>query len=283
MADAQVVLLGARGMLGTDIAELFTKQGRSVCQYDLPEFDICNVEQLKQVVPTDGIVINCAAYTNVDQAQSQPDIAFAVNAHAVGNLGTIAAQKNAYIVHFSTDYVFDGCSDAAYREMDAVSPINVYGQSKLEGEALLNASGCKHCTIRIEWTYGRNGSNFVTKMIDLAQQHDKLRVVDDQIGSPTSTKQIADVVFELISKDSRPLGLYHYAAAGRATKFEIVKFIVDTLKLPVEVCPCKSQEFPTPAKRPANSRLCCDKIQALLEKPIPKWQDTLKEFLSRKI
>ena len=274
MAD-KIVLLGAKGMLGSDVYSLCDKD--NVIPLDLPEFDITDKNQLEKILEDADIVINCAAFTDVEKSESQSAQAFKVNAEAVGNLAQIAHRKNIYVIHISTDFVFDGKKETAYIETDRTNPINVYGKSKLEGEILLAKNHNLYAIIRVQWTYGKNGNNFITKLISLSRQKSSLKVVNDQFGSPTWTQEAAKIIREFIAK--KPQGLFHYAAAGFASRCDVAKFAFEKLKISTPVIPCKSSEFPTMAQRPASSRFCCDKIQSLLDKPIELWQKPLERFL----
>jgi dTDP-4-dehydrorhamnose reductase len=271
----KIVLLGARGMLGSDVYGLCNKD--NVIPLDLPEFDITDKNQLEKAVQDANIVINCAAYTDVEKAESQIDLAFKVNGQAVGNLAQIANKKNVYVIHISTDFVFDGKKEMPYLETDRTNPISAYGKSKLEGEILLTKNHNYYSIIRVQWTYGKNGNNFITKLISLSRQKNSLKVVDDQFGSPTWTQEAAKVVLEFIAK--KPQGIFHYAAAGFASRYDVAKFAFEKLKISIPIIPCKTSEFPMAAARPANSRFCCDKIQSLLDKPIELWQKPLEKFL----
>ncbi len=271
----RIVLLGANGMLGSEIRSLCAN--KNLTALDLPQFDITNKNQLEKALGKADIIINCAAYTNVEKAETESQLAFKVNAEAVGNLAQIARKKNIYVIHISTDFVFDGEKVSPYLETDKPNPINIYGKSKLDGETLLMKNHNNFAIIRVQWTYGKNGTNFITKLVSLAKQKEALKVVDDQFGSPTSTQEAAKVIVELAAK--RPQGLFHYAAAGFASRYDVAKFAFEKLKLNTKIIPCKSDEFPAAAKRPLNSSFCCDKIQALLDKPIEEWQRLLGIFL----
>ncbi len=275
----QITILGGRGMLGTDVTELFERAGETVRVLDLPEFDITNDDNLTDAVSGSDIIINCAAYTDVEKAESEREAVRNVNAIAVGRLGEIAADAGVKIFHISTDFVFDGKSNTPYVETDEVNPISVYGSSKLAGEKMLAESGCKFCIIRIQWTYGASGNNFVKKLISAAKTRDSLKVVDDQIGSPTSTKEVAGVIYELIFSD--PEGIFHYAASGFVSRYEMAKFIFDKLKIDIKIDSCKTSDYKTAAQRPLSSRFNCDKIQALLPRAIRQWPQPLTEFLER--
>ena len=277
MANDKVVILGGKGMLGSDLALACQQQGVTATVFDLPEFDITNKIHLRKALKDVNVVINCAAYTNVDKAQSQSDLAYKINAQAVGMLGLVAKDAGIWVLHISTDFVFDGKSDRPYSETDMPNPINVYGKSKLAGEQLLVESGCRCCIMRIEWTYGLHCNNFVTKLNSSAKQGKELRVVDDQIGSPTATTEVAKAICELIEKPTE--GLFHFASTGYVSRFEMAKFIFDNLDIPVNLSGCKSSDYISVAERPLNSRFDCSKIKAILNEPVKPWQQPLEKFL----
>jgi dTDP-4-dehydrorhamnose reductase len=264
-------------MLGSDLAVACGNCGFNVRVVDLPEFDILNREQVRQAVDTADAIINCAAYTNVDGAESQKDLAHRVNGEAVGQLGRLAAERGKWVLHFSTDFVFDGDLDRPYTETDAPNPINEYGRSKLAGERLLEQSGCSRCIVRLEWTYGAHGTHFVNKIIERTRASGHLKVVSDQVGSPTATTEVAEAACKLL--EHRAEGLFHFANSGYASRFDVAKFITEQLSLDVEVTPCPSSDYRSPARRPLNSRFNCTKIQALLGEPIRPWQEPLAGFL----
>ncbi|HIJ53301.1 MAG TPA: dTDP-4-dehydrorhamnose reductase [Planctomycetes bacterium] len=277
--DTMIAILGGKGMLGTDLANICRQQGFDVKVFDLPEFDIRNYHQLTQAVGTVDVIVNCAAYTNVDGAESEADLAYQVNAAAVGRLGAIAHQTDKWVLHVSTDFVFDGRLNRAYVETDLPNPINAYAKTKLAGEQLLSESGCRHCIIRLEWTYGSAGNNFVTKIVRRAKTDKIVRVVDDQIGSPTATTEVAKVICKLLPK--RPEGIFHFASAGYVSRFEMAKFVFDKLAMDVNLLPCKTSDFVSAASRPLNSRFDCSKIKTLLDETIEPWQVPLERFLRR--
>jgi len=266
-------------MLGTELASQLRTAGHDPVAYDLPDWDITRADDLAAAVSHGGVVVNCAAYTNVDGAERESELAHEVNARAVGRLGDLARERNTAVLHISTDFVFDGRLDRPYVETDAPNPLNVYGRSKLAGEQAIQASGCTHCIVRVQWTYGRAGRNFVTKILDLARTKDVLRVVDDQIGSPTSTRQVAEVLRAMIDAPTWPTGLFHMAAAGYASRYEVARFIVERAGLSVRIDPCGSGAFATPAVRPKNSRFDCTRLRQVLGRPIRKWQPELAEFV----
>lgn len=278
-AGLRIALLGGKGMLGTDFAAAVTMRGGSVSTLDLPEFDITRVEHLEQAVPPGGWVVNCAAYTNVEKAQAEPELAHRVNAEAVGLLGQIAKKADAAVLHISTDFVFDGTLDGPYCETDTPNPVSVYGLSKWQGEQALAASGCRHCIVRIEWTYGQHGVNFITKMLEAARAGKPLRVVDDQVGAPTATTQVSEVLCDLLAGDAAE-GTFHLAAGGYVSRYGMAQFMFDTLKMDVELSPCKTSDFVTAAKRPLNSRFDCAKIEAALGRSMAHWKEALGCYLT---
>jgi dTDP-4-dehydrorhamnose reductase len=278
----QVAVFGGKGMLGTDLNKILMSRGLVPTIYDLPDLDVRNSRHIEMALEEADAVVNCAAYTNVDGAESDAETAYRVNADAVGNLGRLAAVRNVPVLHISTDFVFDGEGDRPYRETDPVGPLGVYGASKLKGERLLEQSGCRWCTVRVQWTYGAAGNNFIKKILERARSGQPLKVVDDQVGSPTSTREVALTLTELLLRpEGMPQGLFHFAAAGYASRFEVARFIVKKKGLGVDVIPCKSNEFITPARRPLNSRFDCSKIAGFLAEPIKPWQVPLGHYLER--
>ncbi|MHC4466149.1 MAG: dTDP-4-dehydrorhamnose reductase [Planctomycetota bacterium] len=277
MDKSRIAILGGRGMLGTDVVELFQQNGLNVSIYDLPEFDITNPELIRKALEKNNVVVNCAAYTNVEEAERETDLAFQINSQAVKNLGQIAKDLGIWVLQLSTDFIFDGKSANAYSEKDTPNPINAYGKSKLKGEQLLMETNCQHCILRIEWTYGHHGNNFVKKILTVAQTTQHLRVIDDQIGSPTATSEVAEVIFSLVQKKSH--GIFHFAADGYVSRYDYAKFFLEKMNLPVNITPCKTADFETLAVRPLNSRFNCSKIKKLLNVNIKPWQKPLEHFL----
>jgi dTDP-4-dehydrorhamnose reductase len=273
----KVAILGGRGMLGSDVTNIFQQQGLNLSVYDLPELDITNTNLLRSILEQTHIVINCASYTDVEKAEQENNLAFDINSHAVGNLGQIAKDLNFWLLHISTDFVFDGKSKKPYNEEAPPNPVNTYGKSKLEGEQLLMETNCRYCILRIEWTYGLHGDNFITKILKRAKTTQQLKIVDDQIGSPTATTEVAQVILKLIQ--IQPHGLFHFSADGYASRYDCARFVLEKKNLSVSIEPCKTQDFETLADRPLNSRFDCSKIQKLLNLNIRPWQEPLEFFL----
>jgi dTDP-4-dehydrorhamnose reductase len=277
MGKPIIAVLGGRGMLGTELTAECARQGFEVRVHDLPEFDITDEGHLRPAVEAADLVVNCAAYTNVDGAESESATAHRVNGEAVGRLGELARKGGQWVLHVSTDFVFDGRLDRPYAETDSPNPISEYGRSKLAGERLLQASGCSHCILRLEWTYGRNGHNFITKLIRRADSGGPVHVVDDQVGAPTATREAARVAATLVGR--RLEGVYHFAAAEYASRHDVAAFVFDRLSRQIDLRPCRTRDYPSPAARPLNSRFDCSRIQAVLGEPIRPWQEPLEQYL----
>lgn len=280
MTFKSVTILGGRGMLGTDLAEAVANNGLGVQIYDLPEFDMTDEQQLREVVSQSEVIVNCAAYTNVEKAESESELASEVNGYAVGRLGRLAKEADVPVLHISTDFVFDGQKEGPYAETDTPNPVSAYGRSKLLGETLLIESGCDACIVRVQWTYGAGGVNFITKMLEAAKTRPVVKVVDDQIGSPTHTAEVAKALCQILTQDTFPTGLYHCASQGTVSRYEMTRFLFDAMSLQTKIEPCKTSDFKSAAKRPLNSRFNCEKLQTLLGRPMPTWQETLKHYLT---
>lgn len=279
----RIAVLGGKGMLGTDLVATLTTGGWVPTDYDLPEFDLSDPRHVQHALDQADVVINCAAYTNVDGAEADPETAYRVNAEAVGQLGRLAAPRGIPVVHISTDFVFDGRSHRPYREDDPVGPLGVYGASKLKGEQLLAQSGCACCMVRVQWTYGAAGNNFIEKILTRARSGGPLKVVDDQIGAPTSTLEVSRTLADLLALPSGlPEGLFHFAAAGYVSRYDVARFVLDRMKLKVELSACQSSDFVSPAQRPLSSRFDCSKIAGLLTQPIQPWQIPLEHYLEQR-
>ena len=242
-------------------------------------------EPLRQLAPE--LIINAAAYTAVDQAESEPDTAFAINAQAPGVLAEEALRLGAPLIHYSTDYVFDGEKATPYTEQDVPNPLGVYGRSKLAGEQAIAAVGGEHLILRTSWVYSLHGRNFLLTMQRLLQEKPQLRVVDDQIGAPTWATTIAHSTRLLIERwqagGAGAWGTYHLTAQGQTSWFGFAQAIGEQLKargLPcAELLPIPSSEYPTPARRPANSRLDCSRLAREWDVTLPHWQQALIDCL----
>lgn len=278
--NSAIAILGGKGMLGTDLAVALTQAGYAKVQpMDISDVDITDQKALEQVFQNYPVVINCAAYTAVDQAETDLELATAINAQAPKNMGLFAQKYQNRLIHFSTDFVFAGSGDQPYSETDPTGPLSVYGQTKLDGESALLEAYPQALVLRIQWTYGIHGNNFISKIVELAHKLPELKVIDDQWGAPTSTASIAQATVKLLA-DPKATGLFHLTAQGFCNRFQVAKTIINVLKLETSVQPCGSDQFPTPAQRPLNSRLNSSKIQQLLP-DLPHWEVDLKDYLER--
>lgn len=282
-------LVGTRGMLGRDVAARLDSLGLAHIDSDL-DCDITDEAAVQQFAesaaarePVDWI-LNCSAYTAVDKAEDEEEIASRVNAGGPENLGRVAASIGARIIHISTDYVFDGTATAPYPEDTPVSPQGAYGRTKAAGEARLTAATGSHFIVRTAWLYGLNGRNFVTTMLRLMNERDELSVVNDQHGAPTYSHDFAHVLCEIVRSDSRAFGTYHFTNSGETTWFEFARAILSEGKRrgrierdPV-LKPVTSAEYPAKAVRPAYSVLSTQKIRTTLGIEIPSWQDALGRY-----
>ena len=282
----KILLLGKTGQVGGELTPLLRQLAGSSADEALvtlgrADVDLSDAAALAQAVQQvqPSLIVNAAAHTAVDRAETEPDIAFAINAIAPGVLAQQAAKLNALLVHYSTDYVFDGSQRTPYRESDPTHPLGVYGESKLAGEKAVQASGCRHLLLRTSWVYDSTGRNFLTTMLRLAKQHGKLRVVGDQHGSPTSAAMITEASLQLIrSMLNQPAmqgGLYHLTAQGQTTWHGFAQAIMRKAGLDIPIEAITTADYPTPAKRPAYSVLDSSKLQREFNYRLPDWQQAL--------
>ncbi len=275
----KILLLGHRGMLGSDLLYQLERK-HDVVGLDKDEIDIASASECRRAIQesTPDIVINAAAYTNVDACQTAKDECFAVNAEAVKYLAEACRGKNTRIIHFSTDYVFDGSGNEPYKEDSLCNPVNVYGASKLAGERYLQELSNNYILIRTEWLYGKNGRNFVRTILEKSRTVNKLEVVDDQIGSPTYTRDLAAAVDLLIERNVA--GIFHLTNRGSCSWFQFAKTILQVAGVTgVPVLPIKSGQLSRPAKRPAYSVLSMQKFIAATGKTMQPWQLALQDYL----
>lgn len=298
-SSRKLALIGSNGMLARKVREQASAVGYEVVGFDLPEFDFTErsrvLTELSRLRPS--VIINCAAYTNVDGCESDEALATRVNGDGPGYLAEAAKIADAVLVHISTDYVFDGTKGSPYQETDPVGPLSAYGRSKLAGERGILASGLKRCLIiRTSWLYGPGGKNFVETIIRLAREREELRIVADQVGSPTYTGDLAEAVFRLLAStgDESPsvrdsaYGIYHFANSGHCSWHEFATGIVAGMKEQGEapavkkVVPIRTGDYPLPAKRPAYSVFSVEKYKAVTGADVPSWQSGLKRYLQER-
>lgn len=225
------------------------------------------------------VILNCAAYTDVERAEEEESAAYAVNATAVGYLADAAKRQDALLIHISTDFVFMGGCCAPLTEQSQPNPINAYGRSKLAGEEAIRRSGCHHITIRTAWLYGAVGRNFVRTIYERSAQQTELRVVDDQIGSPTYAADLANALVQIVATRCFKEGLYHYTNLGSCSRWELADAVCRLAHRITKVQPCRSEEIPTKARRPMNCVLEKRKFQATFGMEIPHWRESLKRCL----
>ncbi|KXK71594.1 MULTISPECIES: dTDP-4-dehydrorhamnose reductase [Pseudomonas] len=292
----KILLLGKNGQVGWELQRSLAPLGE-VLALDSRSVDFCgdlgNLEGLKDTLAryAPDVIVNAAAYTAVDKAESEPSQAHLVNAEAVAVMAEAAASSGALLVHYSTDYVFPGDGTQAWRETDGVGPLNVYGVSKLAGEQAIQASGCRHLVFRTCWVYAARGNNFAKTMLRLARERDTLGVIDDQFGAPTGAELIADVTAHAIpaARENPKLdGIYHLAAGGETTWCGYARYVINLaaaagleLKVSAEaVNALTTDAYPTPAKRPANSRLNTEKLQKAFQLNLPSWEYGVARMLT---
>ncbi len=284
----KILLLGKNGQLGWELQRSLAPLGEVVaCGH--AEADLTNVSDLQTLIRkvSPQVIVNAAAYTAVDKAESEPELAMLINGDAVGLLARETHRLNARLIHFSTDYVFDGTKEGAYTETDATAPLGSYGRSKLTGEENIRTSGCRHLIFRTSWVYAARGNNFIKTMLRLAQERKEIKVVCDQYGAPTSAELLADAtaccLYRLILDDgvfSHLEGTYHLTAGGVTSWHGFAQFILgEALRHELKLCATSEDalaipttEYPLPARRPANSQLATQKIRAAFNLELPPWQ-----------
>ena len=275
----RVLITGAGGMLGHDVRAAAQPAGHELVALTRAELDVRDETAVTAAVrdAAPDLIINCAAWTDVDGAETDYDSALAVNGAGPGNIGRAAAAAGAWTVHVSTDYVFDGSHSEPYLESDEPAPVSGYGRSKLAGEReLAAASPERHTIVRTSWLFGVTGSSFPKTILRLAQERDALRVVDDQVGCPTFTGHLADALIKLAA-GTPPVGVLHMAAAGQCSWCEFAREIVAGAGADCLVSPCTTAEFPRPAPRPAYSVLRSERDGAPV---LPHWREGLGQFLA---
>jgi dTDP-4-dehydrorhamnose reductase len=290
----RVLVTGARGQVGSEVARALA--GRSeVLAHDHSTLDLADpaaiAQRVREALP--DVIVNAAAYTAVDRAEAEEEAARAVNAVAPGVLAEEARRAGALLIHFSTDYVFDGTKAGPYVETDATRPLNAYGRTKLEGERAIAAAGAPHLILRTSWVYAPHGRNFLLTMLKLAQTRDELRVVDDQRGAPTSSLQLVRAALDLFAPGDRvraitpsdvarvkdSAGLYHATAAGETTWFGFAQAIFAAHPSPPRLVAIPTSEYPTPARRPANSVLSNARLNAAFGVALSGWREGLDEVM----
>ena len=295
----KILLFGKGGQLGWELQRSLAPLGELVAlDFDSAELcgDFTNLTGLAETVQSvrPDVIVNAAAHTAVDKAESEPELVRTINALAPAVLARQAAALGAWLVHYSTDYVFDGSGERPWRELDATGPLNTYGLTKLEGEQAITHSAVKHLIFRTSWVYAARGGNFAKTMLRLAKERDRLSVINDQVGAPTGAELLADVTAHALRQvnaspdGARLAGLYHLSASGQTTWHGYASFVLETaLKLgvplkasPATIDPVPTSNFPTPAQRPLNSRLDTRKLQRAFNLVMPPWQQGVARMLT---
>lgn len=278
----KILITGRQGQLGSelyDLKELYPQH--QMVFVDREEMDLSNPEQILEVLKTEkpGIIVSAGAYTAVDKAESDQELCNAVNHIAVQTIGEWAAENNAKVIHISTDYVFYGTSETPLKETDTPDPINVYGQTKLQGEQALQASGANNVIIRTAWVYSVYGANFVKTMLRLMSERDEIGVVADQVGTPTYARDLAQAIMTIVEAPVFVQGVYHYSNEGKISWHEFATAIKEIKGFSTTVNAIGSDAFPTPAKRPHFSLLDKSKIKEVYQVAVPHWKTSLEEML----
>ena len=274
----KILITGADGMLGWDLNRVLSENHEMILT-DIPSLDITDLNQVKSYINRykPDIIINSAAFTDVDGCESKEKLAYEVNSIGPKNLAIASREINSKLIHISTDYVFNGENDKPYIESDETGPINVYGETKLQGEELIRNTFDNHVILRTSWLYGINGNNFVKTMLELSKSHDEISVVDDQRGSPTYTNDLAIAISELLENDYH--GTYHLTNSENCSWFEFAKEIFEISNIEVDVKPVVTDEFPRPAKRPKYSVLNNQKWKKSGLTPLRSYKEALNDFL----
>jgi dTDP-4-dehydrorhamnose reductase len=286
----KILLFGALGQLGTDLQNTLSPLGE-IAAYDIHNLNLERTDLVRETIHAvkPDVIVNASAYTAVDLAESETEKAFHVNGDIPALLAEEAAKINSFLIHYSTDYVFDGAKGTPYVEGDGTNPLGVYGGSKLAGEEAIKGGKANYLILRTAWVYSRNRNSFVTKVLEWARKQEVLRVVHDQVSNPTWAHTLAEVTAQLLSKGFDCLverqGLYHVAGDGYGSRLDWAKQILaldpnqheQTVR---EIVPAFTSEFPTPAQRPLFSALDCSLFQSTFDIPLPKWEDALKRAMT---
>ena len=274
-----VLLTGANGQLGTDFKKLFEMEAIEYIATDYKELDITNKEDIEDFIKDKNIdiIINCAAYNNVDKAEEEKEIAYKLNAEAPKYLSEIAKEIGAIFMTYSTDFVFDGNKKTPYVEEDLVNPLCIYAKSKADGEKVVLETYEKSFVIRTSWVFGIGNNNFNKQVINWAKTRDELNIVDDQVSSPTYSRDLAEFSWELIKTNK--FGLYHLSNGGECSKYDQAKYVLESIGWKGKLGRAKTSDFNLPAKRAPYSKLSSEKAERIIGRKMPNWKDAIERFL----
>ena len=275
-----ILITGANGQLGYDFQRLFKKENIDFIATDVNDLDITDINKIREFVKDKNIdmIINCAAYNNVDKAEDEVEICTKLNTQAPYELSIVASEIGADFVTYSTDFVFDGAKNSPYTEEDTPNPLSVYGKTKLEGERKVLTSYDRSFVIRTSWVFGVANNNFNKQVMNWSKSKDILSIVDDQVSSPTYSKDLAYYSWELIK--TKKYGLYHLSNGGEASKYDQAKYVLDKINWCGTLNPAKTSDFNLKAKRAPYTKLDSSKIEKIINKKIPNWKEGIDRFLA---
>ena len=277
-----ILVTGSTGQLGSDVVKELLKRGYSTLSPNRSEFNLCSEDSIRNYILNSNCeaIVHCAAYTQVDKAEDEKDLCIKINATATKHIVKCAKILDIPMIYISTDYVFDGTKDGKYTENDETNPINIYGESKLAGEKYVQEILDKYYIVRTSWVFNINGKNFIETMLRLSKANNQLSIVNDQIGSPTYTKDLSRLLVDML--ETSKYGLYHATNEGYCSWYEFADTIFKLANINIDIKAINSNEYASRAKRPMNSKLSKDKLIEYGFKPLPHWEDALKDYLIRR-
>ena len=277
-----ILVTGSTGQLGSDVVKELLKRGYSTLSPNRSELNLCSEDNIRNYILNSNCeaIVHCAAYTQVDKAEDEKDLCIKINATATKHIVKCAKILDIPMIYISTDYVFDGTKDGEYTENDETNPINIYGESKLAGEKYVQEILDKYYIVRTSWVFNINGKNFIETMLRLSKTNNQLSIVNDQIGSPTYTKDLSRLLVDML--ETSKYGLYHATNEGYCSWYEFANTIFKLANINIDIKAINSNEYASRAKRPMNSKLSKDKLIEYGFKPLPHWEDALKDYLIRR-
>ena len=277
-----ILVTGSTGQLGSDVVKELLKRGYSTLSPNRSELNLCSEDNIRNYILNSNCeaIVHCAAYTQVDKAEDEKDLCIKINATATKHIAKCAKILDIPMIYISTDYVFDGTKDGKYTENDETNPINIYGESTLAGEKYVQEILDKYYIVRTSWVFNINGKNFIETMLRLSKVNNQLSIVNDQIGSPTYTKDLSRLLVDML--ETSKYGLYHATNEGYCSWYEFANTIFKLANINIDIKAINSNEYASRAKRPMNSKLSKDKLIEYGFKPLPHWEDALKDYLIRR-